>query len=92
MNGAERFTFLDRIADFLVQDEADRGVDQVFFLFAAAAQHQAGNSHLLALDGLNEPAGWTENRRPMLRLRQAPGIVNSSSGRRPVARRSRETS
>ena len=54
----------------------DGVIDQAVFLFAAAAQHQAGNPHLLALNEFNEPAGWTEDLGPMLRLGQAFGVVN----------------
>ena len=55
-DGAEWFALLDRVANFLVQYEAHCGIDRVFFLFAAAAEHQAGNSHLFALDKIDEPA------------------------------------
>ena len=78
MNRAERFAFPNRIADFFVQDDPDRGVDQVFLLFTAAAQHEAGNSHLLALNGFHEAAGWTRDLHLMLRLGQAHGIINGA--------------
>ena len=38
MNRAQRFTLLNLIAYLLVQDEADCRVDDVFLLFAAAAE------------------------------------------------------
>ena len=44
MNGAERFTLLHRVANLLVQNETDGGIDHVFFLLAAPAQHQAGDT------------------------------------------------
>ena len=50
MDGAERFASVHGVTDFLMHDHADRGIDCVLFFFAAAAQHQAGNTHLLALD------------------------------------------
>ena len=78
MNAAEGFVLLHRVADFLVQNEANRRINHVIFLFAAAAQHQAGDSHLLALDGVYESAGRTEDGHAILCLGQARGIVNSA--------------
>ena len=78
MNGAERLSLANRVAYFLVQDQAHRGIDDVFFLLAAAAQHQAGNADLLALDAGNESAGRAQKTCPMPRLRQAPGIINDA--------------
>ena len=42
MNRAYRLAAFDAFAYFLVQDQADRRVYAVFFLFPSAAQHHAG--------------------------------------------------
>ena len=72
MNRAKRFILLHRVADLLVQDEADCGINHVFFLFPTSAQRQSGNSYLLALDSFNESGGETQYGRPMLRLWRSP--------------------
>ncbi len=56
MDGAERLSLANRVANFFVQHQTDSGIDDVFFLLAAAAQYQAGHAHLLTLDGANESA------------------------------------
>ena len=76
--------FVNWIADFLVQDEAHRGVDHVFLLFASAAQHQAGNSDLLALDAAQQTRWTGSEEQSVLRLRQGRGS-SIILGRRPVA-------
>ena len=52
----------NRVANLFVQDQAHGGIDDIFFFFAAAAEHQAGDSDLLALNAGNESAGWAEKR------------------------------
>src|ERR1035438_6025935 len=50
MNGAERFAGSNVIADFFVDDNADRGIDRIFLALAASAQNHASRPNLLAQD------------------------------------------
>ena len=54
MHGGDRFADPHRVAGFLVQFQADGVVDDVVLFVAAAAQNQAGQPHLLALNALDE--------------------------------------
>jgi hypothetical protein len=76
MNGAERLAFANCVADFLMQHQADSGVDDVFFLFSAATQYQAGDSYLFTLNTENESGRWALKRRPVLGMRQTLGMVD----------------
>ena len=75
---AERLAGFHRIAEPLFDDQADAGIDRVFFLFAAAAEHHAGNADLLTLNRGDEAVGRRGDACFVPRLRKAGGIVHDS--------------
>src|SRR5450631_1503670 len=76
VDGAERLAGIDFVADLLMHGDAYRGIDRIFFAFAASAEDDAGGSNLLAQNGRHVPGTWTRNIHVMLRAGQARGIVN----------------
>src|SRR5579862_3113915 len=54
VHGAERLASVNLVANFLVQDESDGGIDGVFFALTSAAEDHAGDSGLFALNRSEE--------------------------------------
>src|ERR1700686_3123983 len=50
VNGTERFADGNFVTYLLMNDDAHRGIDGIFFAFAAAAKNDAGGADLLARD------------------------------------------
>src|ERR1700736_5693414 len=78
MDGAKRLAIVNWVADFLVQDQAHRGINHVFFFFTTTAEHLAGAAHLLTLDAFNKAPDYTEDRRTVPGLGQALRIINDT--------------
>ena len=51
MNGAQRLAGRNFVADLFMNDDADGGIDGIFFAFAASAEDDAGGAHLFAQNG-----------------------------------------
>src|ERR1700747_1018425 len=62
-----------RIAKPLLDDQADAGIDRVFFFLAATAEHHAGDAHLLVLNCRDKSVRRCGYSRFVSRLRQAGG-------------------
>src|ERR1700693_5541445 len=78
VNGAQRLTLTNRLSNFAVQHQPDRGINNILLLFPAATQYQGGYPDLLALNAAYESRRWTQKLCPMPSVRQPRRIVNDA--------------
>ena len=55
MHGADGLAGGDFVADLFVDHQAHSGVDGIFFLLAAAAEHHASDADAFAIDAGDKP-------------------------------------
>src|SRR5215813_5100886 len=70
MKRTNRLVHCNGISDLLVQHNSHGRIDAVLFLFPSSAQHEAGDSHLFAVDGLHVPGCLASNLASIARSRQ----------------------
>src|SRR5947209_2862386 len=75
MNGGKSLAGAHLMSHFLVEHQPARGIDNVFFLAAAAAEHETYDAHLLALHRGDEAGCRTLYLDSILRMGQAAGFI-----------------
>src|SRR5271169_5468259 len=76
VNGAESLADRNFIADCFVHDDADGGVDRIFFAFASSAEDDTGSTNVFAVDRRDISGLWTRHKDVVIGARQASWIVD----------------
>src|SRR5579862_349385 len=78
VHGAERLAGADLVANFLVQNESDGGIDGVFFALTSAAEDHAGDSGLFALNRREETGSRTRDFKGVFGFGEQAWIVDGA--------------
>src|ERR1700733_743906 len=76
MHGAERLPGSNPISKLALQNDSDRGIDRIFFLFASAAENHARTANRLTIHGRDVTFLHADHVVPVFRSRQFRRIVD----------------
>jgi len=76
VNGAQRLTCANRVANLLVQDQTYGGIDHLVLFLTATTEYQARDANLFTLNSGNESTRRAQKRRLVLCLGQPLGIID----------------